>query len=291
MPRDKQACAVAIILACGCYGAAFGNTEFIRPSAADAAASAFDDPNVVIDGADEQSPLLVFLPGTEGRPKNLLPLLRAAASRGYRVIGLTYDDVPAVAQVCPQDPAPDCSDRFRRARCFGGDGGPVSNSRAESVEGRLSSLLRYLAQRHPSAGWETYMTDGHPQWSKLVLSGFSQGAGMAAYIAKRYPVRRVVLFSSPWDFTGPQREPAPWLSLPSATPPDRWWAERHARERTSGLIMRAYAALRIPVDHILIFNADLPSEAIARGPNPFHASTVQLQIYAQQWRTMFGNAE
>ena len=65
-----------------------------------------------------------------------------------------------------------------------------------------------------------------PKWGRIVLAGQSQGAGMAAFIAKRQAAARVILFSSPWDFVvsdGNARRLAAWISAPSKTPPERWF--------------------------------------------------------------------
>ena len=263
--------------------------RLVRPSAADPGIARFDDPNVVIaeGAADRGAPLLVFLPGTDGRPENLVPLLRVAAAQGYRVIGLSYDDVPAVDQRCPDDPDPECAARFRAARLFGTPGGPVANPPAEAIVARLAALLRLLARERPGDGWQTYLDgDGAPRWPRIALGGFSQGAGMAAFLAKRVAVQRVVLFSSPWDTTGTPRRPAPWLAAPSATPPERWWAERHRRERTTGLLRAAYATLGIPERQILLIDTEprLPR----RGPNPYHGSTVANPDNQAAWRVLFG---
>ena len=125
----------------------------------------------------------------------------------------------------------------------------------------------------------------------MVVSGLSQGAGMAALIAKDHEVMRVVLFSSPWDWTGPARTPAPWLSNRSATPPDRWFAEYHRREHTAVALQRAYAALHIPPDHIRVFDRDIPDRfaAATRSPNPYHGLTVRDPAYEADWRAMFGS--
>lgn len=268
--------------------------EHILPSQADPQVRQFDQPNVILSRgkADKDAPLAIFLPGTGGRPDNVLPLLQVVAEQGYRVIGLSYDDVPAVAQLCPRDPDPDCSTKFREIRVFGGSGGPVANPDNEAIVPRLVSLLRALDREHPGEGWAEYLdASGQPLWARILVSGLSQGAGMAALIAKRYPVYRVVLFSSPWDTTGPARRPAPWLSTPSATPPDRWWAERHAREVTTDLIAAAYRALEIPKDQILIFNGDLPPGLRDAQGNPYHGTTVRLPQYVEQWRRMYGRAD
>ncbi|MFK5599827.1 BPSS1187 family protein [Methylobacterium sp. HMF5984] len=266
------------------------DAERVRPSDADKGVGDFYFENIVFNGKDDtrNAPLVVFLPGTGGgRDGGPELLMETVAKQGYRVIFLPYDDVPAVAQACPQRP-PQCSARFRAARVFGGEG-PVSNPPSEGIVTRLVALLRYLDHEHPNAGWGGFLApDGGPAWPRIVMSGLSQGAGMAAFIAKRFPVRRVVLFSSPWDTFGPEQLPAPWLAGRSATPPWRWWAERHARENTTRLLAQAYRVLGIPPGHLFLFDGDLPASAY--GENPYHGSTVTSAEYVPQWRAMFGIA-
>jgi hypothetical protein len=110
---------------------------------------------------------------------------------------------------------------------------------------------------------------------------------MAAFIAKHHAVRRAVLFSSPWETTGADRRPAPWLSEPSATPMDRWYAEYNAHENTADLIKAAYGALHIPADHIRVFSLDLPP-GVGNSPNPYHGATAHDPRYAPEWRILFG---
>ena len=268
--------------------------ELVRPSQANAAIQTFDDANVVlsVDSDAAEPPLAVFLPGTHGKPMNALRLLNVVAGQGYRVIGLTYDDEPAGTQLCPRDPNPECFTGFHSMRVFGRGPAPVTNTYPESIEGRLASLLQYLNREHPNAGWSAYLTqDGRAQWSRILVSGLSQGAGMAAYIAKTVPVYRVVLFSSPWDNLGREHRPAPWLSRKSATPMERWWAERHVQENTTQWIASAYQALQIPQQHIFLFDQPLTNEQSEDARNPFHGSTIRNPAYEPQWRTMYGSAE
>lgn len=267
--------------------------ELVRPSQANPAVQQFDEPNVVIapPSLDANAPLAIFMPGTHGKPTNAIKLMNVVASQGYRVIGLTYDDEPAGSQLCPRDPNPRCFTGFHAMRVFAQGPAPITNSYAESIDGRLTSLFQYLNHEHPDAGWSGYLTaDGHPQWSRILVSGLSQGAGMAAYIAKTFPVYRVVLFSSPWDNMGREHRPAPWLFEKSATPPERWWAERHVQENTTQWIATAYQALRIPSQHILLFESPLTGEESEDAKNPFHGSTIRNPAYEPQWRTLYGSA-
>jgi hypothetical protein len=265
----------------------------IRPSEADPAITRFDDPNYVVfdEQSSPESQLVVFMPGTDGKPSNAALLLRQVASQGYRVIGLEYNDDPAVVHVCPQSLLPSCSGSFRQRRIFGGDvKSVVENTQSESIISRLVNLLRYLEEHDAARHWDGYLSNDEPNWSRIVVSGLSQGAGMAAYIAKHRSVARVVLFSSPWDF---QRSPprlAPWLIEPSETPPERWFAEYHRREKTAALIERAYQALQIPKSNIRIFDLDLPKDMKFTSDNPYHVSTIKVPAYAPEWQFLFGSS-
>ena len=292
--------AIACALAAGPAAAQFENAApvpfdrviyEVKPSEADPAIARFDEPNLVVfnRSSGDHPELVVFMPGTHGKPRNARLLLGVVANLGYRVIGIEYNDEPAVAQVCPRDPNPRCSGDFRRKRIFGDDvTDVVDNTPQEAIVVRLVKLLQYLDAQHPGEHWGDYLKAGEPDWSRIVVSGLSQGAGMAAYIAKKKAVARVVLFSSPWDFTGRSRDVAAWIFEPSATPPERWFAEYHRRENTAEYIVRAYRALGIPEANIRVFDADLPPRHPSE--NPYHGSTIVLPVYIPDWQAMFGEA-
>ena len=265
----------------------------IKPSTADPSIRRFDEPNVVLVDRSRvaASQLVVFMPGTDGKPGNAFGLLQVVAHQGYRVIGLEYNDSPAVVQVCPHR-SPTCSGDFRRKRVFGdGTSAVVDNTVAESIVIRLTKLLRYLALMHPSEGWSDYLQGDTPDWRRMVVSGLSQGAGMAAYIAQRKEVARVVLFSSPWDYSLESQSLAPWISGPSVTPAERWFAAYHRRENTAKLIAQAYSVLHIPADHIRIFDLDIPADLRPHhSDNPYHGSTIHVPAYAPEWRFLFGSS-
>jgi acetyl esterase/lipase len=187
----------------------------------------------------------------------------------------------------------------RRKRIFGEDVTSLIDDRAEeSIVARLTRLLIYLDRQHPADKWSQYLKDGQPDWSRIAVSGLSQGAGMAAYIAQRTMVARAVLFSSPWDNYGPRHSLAPWLTHGSgATPSERWYAAYHRNENTADLIERAYSALRIPRDHIHVFTL-APAAILSANPN--HLSVVTngatprkadgTPAYLEEWRAMLGDA-
>lgn len=263
----------------------------VLPSIADPGVKAFDSPSIVIarPGLPADAPLAVFLSGTGGKPAFTVPLLRVVAAQGYRAIGLAYDDEPAVVQLCTRDPDPDCASDFREMRMFGtGKSRAIANPRAEAIVPRLVALLRYLDRQDPREGWGRYLDGDQPRWDSILLSGQSQGAGMAAWLAKRHKLRRVVLFSSPWETSGPARKPAPWIAAPSATPLSRWQAAYNSREVTVPLIQAAYAALGLAPAQIHVLTLDLPDGRPANGGNPYHGAGVRDPRYADTWRAMFG---
>lgn len=276
-------------------------TYRVTPSDTDPAIKRFNEPHyIVFDSSLARSgDLLVFMTGTGGNPDNVSDFLKVAAGQGYRVIALAYNDVPAVVAICPQNPDPACSAKVRQKRVFGDNiTDLIDDSPAESIVNRLVKLLLKLDQDHPSDGWSQYLVGDKPRWERIVVAGHSQGAGMAAYIAQRNRVSRVVLFSSPWDFYGRNRQIAPWvLDGPRVTPSDLWFGAYHEKENTASLIAREYEALRIPASHVRVFKLE-PTRLV--GPNPYHVSMVGNRVtprdqlnapaYAEEWKFLVGSS-
>jgi predicted esterase len=275
----------------------------ISPAVADPAVTHFVDDNIVEYRPDAApgAPLLVFMPGTGGRPAGASDFLDVAASAGYRVIGLMYDDVPAVNVICPQQPDPLCTELVRRKRVYGNDDTDlIGDTGAESIVSRLTKLLQYLNAQHPGDGWNAYLQNGAPNWPRIAVGGHSQGAGMAAFIAKEHAVYRVVLFSSPWDFYRPGPHLAAWLLQPSATPAERWYAAYHAGEPEARLLARAYAGLDIPPSHVRVLQLEPNRNArnASFGAMLYHASVVGnsatprtpdgAPAYEPAWRFLLG---
>lgn len=250
---------------------------------------------VLANSVKDSAPLLVFMPGTDGEPRRSSMFANTAARQGYRVIGLEYDDVPAVQQLCPRDPDPLCAERFREKRIFGtGRFTQVDDQPQESIVNRLLTLLRMLDREHPSQKWGQYFQGDSLRWDRIAVSGLSQGAGMAAFIAQRTAVARVILFSSPWDnYGGSKHTMAPWITRGhGATPPDRWYGTYHAKEPTADLIKRSYQALEIPRDHIRVFTlkpngrAEYHPSGVANGATPRAADGTP--AYLPDWKFLLG---
>jgi hypothetical protein len=274
-------------------------TYRVTPHDTDPRITRFDSPHhVVFDPSGPASAnLLVFMTGSGANVASVSGLLHVAVASGYRAVSLSYNDLPAIVAVCPRDPDPACSADVRQKRIFGDDlTRRIDDSAAESIVNRLVKLLAMLDHDHPADGWGGYLQGGVPKWERIAVGGHSQGAGMAAFIAQRKRVARVILFSSPWDFYGPARQLAPWiLRGPGATPSDAWFGAYHTHENTAPLIERAYKALKIPVSQIRLLTAE-PSRRT--GENPYHLSVVSdfatphdaegAPAYADDWRFLLG---
>jgi len=228
--------------------------HLIRPSETDPSITASDLPHVVvIDGPQQTGPLLVWMTGTGGTPaQGEWPFFKTALANGYRVIALSYIDTPAVAMVCINQALladRHCAEHFRARRAFGDKTTDlISDAPQDAIIHRLKALLVYLTQSNPRQHWDAYLSGGEPNWRKIVLSGQSQGGGMAAFIAQRFEVAGVIDFSGGWDHATTHRL-ADWYSRPSATPPERWYGTYNAKEDAATEIAASYVGLRIPVSH------------------------------------------
>lgn len=206
--------------------------RFIFPQATDPAIDDWLEPHVVYfdPGVSPRDLLFVHLPGSFGVPENSRLILQEVARQGVPAIGLRYPNSWTVARLCRGSPDPACHERVRREILDGEDRTPlVMVTPANSIQHRLLSLLRYLSARYPSEGWERFFEGGELDWSKIVVSGHSQGGGHAAFIAKVKEVARVIMFASPGDRS--QGQPAPWLRGPHVTPTERYFGFSHRRDR------------------------------------------------------------
>lgn len=252
----------------------------------------FNDPHyIALDPAHDRAdaPLVLFMAGTGGKPREM-PFFPALLRAGHRVISVSYNTGEAIQQVCPNNPDTDCAAKARQKRLYGTNTiNVIDDEPQDAIVPRLVWLLKYLDREYPREQWGRYLTDDTIHWGRVIVTGQSQGAGMAAYLAQEHAVARAVLFSSPWDSFGGKggRSPtlAPWLSRPSATPHTRWYAGYHGKENTAPLIARAYAALRVPEANVRVWTAE---PTVLSGPNPYHGVGVSRLNSPENFAFMFG---
>lgn len=106
--------------------------------------------------------LFVFFPGTGGPPAGYRYILQTAAGLGYHAIGLAYvNDKSVNFDYCVGNPPPNCQEIVRREIIEGKDHSPLLQvDRANSIEGRLISLLEHLHQQYPTERWNRYLENG-----------------------------------------------------------------------------------------------------------------------------------
>jgi hypothetical protein len=281
-------------------------TYFIPPDETDPKILRSDHMNmVVLDPAREQGALLVFLGGSNSyRQCSHRPLFEAALRNGYRIISLDYQYEPPANANCWRSADDECYARNRAAKTFGLQGVMALNiAPEECIENRLAKLLMYLQEHHPEAGWDRYLTENSLIWNRICVSGHSQGAGLAAYIAKEKEVFRAVLFSSPWDHFPERHSLAPWLFKESLTPHSKWFGAFHNKEQNSEMLEKSFAALKIPAAHIRRFDHDpIVPEWLAKEPraDPYHISVASSYaaprgedgefLYQDDWSFLLGSA-
>lgn len=207
------------------------------PSATDPRITEFNQPHMSwLPQQPARNQLLVFIPGTGGKPKEHFGFAETAASLGYHVISLMYPDALAAQKMCSRSNDPDAYLKFRLAIIQGGTIGPGRViAPADCIESRLAHLLRYLNQQQPSNGWGRYLAaNGMPSWSNIAVAGQSQGGGHAYMIAKYHKVARVIMTGSPKDFSFFFNRPAVGFDGKTETPLDRFFSFNHVQDNGHG---------------------------------------------------------
>ena len=94
---------------------------------------------------------------------------------------------------------------------------------ADGMAERTHQFVRWLSQEQPDARWEQFLAsdDAGIDWTKVIVAGASHGSTTAARFAKEVEVARVVMLC------GPRDQEQDWQSLPSATPPERFFGFSH----------------------------------------------------------------
>jgi dienelactone hydrolase len=288
---------ILVMLGCGLCPASPQDskvTYYIKPSDTDSDILHFDMNNVVLfTRLTKSQDLLVYLPGTNGKPVAVMTFLEVAANSGFRVISLAYDDKPSVAQACFQDVNPECDEQVRQKRIFGDDVTKnIDDSGSEAIVNRLVKLLQKLQRDHSDQNWGAYLSNGEPNWGRIVISGHSQGGGMAAFIGKQKSVARVVIFSGGWDaqeddsFGLPlsPTKPAAWLKRSSVTPIANWFAAYHEKEAMAERLALAYQLMGIPSGQIRTIQ-----RAPHKGEN-FHTSVIRNEENWADWAFLIGRS-
>ena len=148
--------------------------------------------------------------------------LNELMEQGFLVIQLAYDNRQSVnGDLCgrmnPGYEIDDCAGLARKEILEGNDYTTVVNVDADNgYNNRLDRLVEYLNAK----GVKTpeYLQSGAVDWSQIYISGHSQGAGHAYYIAKNIGVKAACFLGGPYDSADKIDPPMPpiadWYRVP-----------------------------------------------------------------------------
>ncbi len=254
----------------------------IKPSATDSTIVATDVAHWVrYDSTKLKNKLFLFLPGTNGIPvRGPKKLFDTAIELGYPVINLSYINQPAVARICRGENLiadAKCAEKFRTQRVFGTQVTPlIQDEPQDAIVPRLTKLLQYLVKFDKKGNWNNYLENGAPKWNEIIVTGQSQGGGMAAFIAKKKLVHRMISFSGGWDYAA-KNKIAGWYANESITPAERWFGTYHAEEPKAETIDASYVAMEIPKDQIFRLTKKV------REGRRAHGEAIRNTTYKELW--------
>lgn len=189
---------------------------------------------VYIDGTvTQKNKLFLFFPGTGGAPFLYREILKEAARLGYHAIGLSYTTAESINEdICGGTTDTTCHSRARYEIFDGTDRhDSLSVDTNNCIQHRTIKLLQYLQGQYPSENWAQYFTGDSITWSKIIVSGHSQGGGHAGFISKIREVDRVVMFAATDRIPLLQRD-ADWISWNGTTPSNRYYGFTHQHDQS-----------------------------------------------------------
>jgi hypothetical protein len=190
---------------------------------------------------------VLHLVGTYSDPQDDHRFPERACSLGYAAIAPMYENRDMARSTCEEDAA--CYEGFHVEVVDGVDASPVAVDGDDAILHRAVTLLDALADADPGfAGWGTLAGElAGAAWPDVVVSGHSQGAGHALYVAREHESARLVLLAGPSDQLRdgqPDHAPPPWIlgvSGVTATPVDRMHAYMH-RDDSIEIVPQVFAS-------------------------------------------------
>lgn len=187
----------------------------VLPTATDAKIRQVTGPHQVYAAKTTSAKTLITIGGTNSHPAEFKNVHMWAVERGYRVIGLDYEN-EVISTLCQTSADRTCFDNYRSEIVFGQAVSPlVKVNEANSIAHRLLKLFLHLK-------WNV-------DWKDVVLVGHSQGAGHVAFLAKQFDVHKVIMTGGPHDYY-PGHGPADWTLESSETDPRDYYAFLHEKD-------------------------------------------------------------
>jgi dienelactone hydrolase len=182
--------------------------------------------------------LVIFLPGATNVPRDWRDHGRKLAEYGFHVLIPHYNNRWSSDDTCT-GMGNACGDNTRWEALVGEDASPaVDIARADSAEGRVITMLKYLASAQPGGDWGYYLSARDElQYAKTVIAGISHGAASAGMYAARRAFSRNVMHSSgaAGSATGAK-----------LTPISEWFGFAHEQDPAYSAIVSSWNSFGLP---------------------------------------------
>ena len=221
---NKILTVIFIVVATTCFSQV--NTFFVHPVQTDIGYAAEQDSHLMVRNTTTNlNKLFLFIGGTDSSPKSYQNISYFAGGLGYDVINLSYPNTIAAMSLSDSTDSL-VFNKFRQEICYGTPVSPdVSVDSLNSIYTRTVKLIQYLNTTYPTQHWDQYLLDSSTlDWSKMAVGGHSQGGGHACYFAKFNDVERVLMFSSPNDYSDYFSNAAKWLRTPGVSSMNKHFA-------------------------------------------------------------------
>jgi len=199
---------------------------YMSPQQGDSSINMWREPNLLMYNHTRiihNSPLIVFIEGSGSIPSPRT-VLKALADSGYTVLSLRYPNSWSTPGLCDSQPNINCYEEFRKETFYGKDfSNKIDISYSNSISNRLLTALKYYDKKRGVEHLSDYYSQAGIKWEKIMISGFSQGAGHAAYIATQVNVAKVMMIGGPNDYSLYLKQTGSWLRMRSITPKSRYF--------------------------------------------------------------------
>ncbi len=202
------------------------NTFYVNPIQTDINYAAVQDSNLVVRNTTTNiNKLFLFIGGTGSNTQSYQTISNFAGNLGYDVINLSYPNTVAAASLANSSDSM-VFNKYRQEVCYGTPVSPdVNVDTLNSIYTRSVKLINYLNITYPGQNWSQYLINSTTlDWSKIAVGGHSQGGGHACYFAKFNAAERVLMFSSPNDYSNFFSNSGNWLRTSGVTAMNKHFA-------------------------------------------------------------------
>ena len=165
-------------------------------------------------GTVRRNKLLVFLTGSGDSCSGIGVIGQIGVNLGFDAMCVNYSNAASAVNICKDtgcfgnifqaklDATGPCS--IANGTDCGTDpltGQPYVNSNpADALTQRISMMLQYLRDNGYNANgtdWGSYLNGTAPEWTRIILSGWSQGGSLATYAGYKLSISRAINLSAP----------------------------------------------------------------------------------------------